>query len=131
MKTMIYSKQQNAFIEKVNNAIANAKEYNYTINDTTPLLQDFTNHKAWAKKYNNWWIDIQRPNLANTYKRLYKRYGYVDKKLFAKCVYNTLSYVSKYNGNDYSLCYIKREWNALQEHDKYLLCYELAKTFRK
>lgn len=131
MKTMTYSKQQLAFIKKVDNAIAQAKDYNYTINDTTSLFQDLVCKKAYAKKCNAWWTQVQRPYLAQSYKRMFKRYGYVDRKLWAKAIYNTLTMCEQYTGDNYSLRYIKREWLALSKVNQILLCYELAKTFRK
>lgn len=129
MKTFTPSNDQIKFIEKVNNAIAQAKQCNYTIQDTTPIYQEFTSKKV--TQLNKWYKEIQHPYLKKQFQRLYKQYGYVDKKLFAKIIFNTFTNLSYYKGCDRSMNWIVWEWGNLDTNNKIFLCYSLAKNFRK
>ena len=80
-----------------------------------------------------WFKDIQKPHLQKQYNRIHKKYGYVDKKLFAKVIFNTLEDIKKLSFFDCSQDYrfIKREYKYLDTIQKIALAYEISKTFRK
>lgn len=121
MKTMTYSKQQLDFIEKVNKAQAYMSDNNALVGDVFTAYSDLLAC--------DWWANIQRPYLQKTYNRLHKQYGYVDKKLFAKCIYNTLSYVEHLHDRD--MRFIAHEYSLTSTIEKIAVCYAISKTFRK
>lgn len=121
MKTMIYSAQQLDFIAKVNKAQAYMRDNNALVGDVFSAYNDLL--------VCDWWKNIQRPHLQKAYNNLHKRYGYVDKKLFAKCIYNTLSYIKHLRNND--MRFIAYEYSFTSNTEKYAIAYEISKTFRK
>ena len=126
MKTMTYSKQQLDFIEKVNKAQAYMSDNNALIGDVFTAYSDLLAC--------DWWTQTQRPYLQKTYNRLHKQYGYVDKKLFAKVIWNIL--VLKLCSCDehiktHHLQFIQHEWKYTSTLEKIAVCYAISKTFRK
>lgn len=124
-KKMIYSVSQKAFIEKVKDAENYLEENNAEINDY------FTAYYVLLDS--DWYENIQKPYLQKAYNRIHKKYGYVDKKLFTKVIFNTLENIKKLSFFDYSRGYafIKREYKKLDTIQKIALAYEISKTFRK
>lgn len=124
-RKMIYSVSQKAFIEKVKNAENYLEENNANINDYFTAYYDLLNC--------DWFKNIQKPHLQKQYNRIHKKYGYVDKKLFTKVIFNTLEDIKKLSFFDCSQDYrfIKREYKYLDTIQKIALAYEISKTFRK
>ena len=111
-RKMIYSVYQKAFIEKVKEAENYLEENNAEINDYFTAYYDLLNC--------DWYKNIQKPHLQKAYNRIHKKYGYVDKKLFAKVIFNTLEDIKKLGFFDYTQDYrfIKREYKYLDKIQK-------------
>lgn len=124
-RKMIYSVYQKAFIEKVKDAENYLEENNAEVYDYFMAYDSLLDC--------DWFKDIQKPYLQKSYNRIHKRYGYVDKKLFAKVIFNTLESIKKLSFFDYSRDYrfIKSEYKKLDTIQKIALAYEISKTFRK
>ena len=124
-RKMNYSINQKAFILKVKDAENYLEENNANINDYFTAYYDLLDSELYK--------DIQKPHLQKAYNKIHKRYGYVDKKLFAKVIFNTLENIKKLSFFDYSRDYafIKREYKYLDTIQKIALAYEISKTFRK
>ena len=124
-KKMIYSVYQRAFIEKVK------KAENYLVENNAEINDYFTAYYVLLDS--DWYKNIQKPHLQKAYNKIHKKYGYVDKKLFAKVIFNTLEDIKKLSFFDYTQDYrfIKREYKYLDTIQKIALAYEISKTFRK
>lgn len=121
-KKMIYSSTQTRFIKKVDEAS------NYLIENNANIGDYFSAYNDLLKC--DWFAKIQKPYLQKVFNRLYKQYGFVDKKLFAKAIYNTLenlNYLIHYR--EYR--FIANEYKQLENIQKIAVAFEISKTFRK
>ena len=121
-KKMIYSSNQIRFIKKVDEAS------NYLIENNANIGEYFSAYNDLLKC--DWFAKIQKPYLQKVFNRIYKLYGYVDKKLFAKVIYNTLENLN-YLIHDRENRFIASEYKQLENIQKIAVAFEISKTFRK
>lgn len=121
-KKMIYSSAQIRFIKKVDEAS------NYLIENNANIRDYFSAYNDLLKC--DWFAKIQKPYLQKVFNRLYKQYGYVDKKLFSKVIYNTIENL-QYLTHDRDKRFIASEYKQLENIQKIAVAFEISKTFRK
>lgn len=131
------------YLERLNTILEEKKEFNYYIEDVTPLYYDFKDR--YTTEFNYIYKKQLKPFLQAQFKKRVNKPNF-NKKLFSKILFNNLyeikqnkddkvPFYAKKGSKDYlyfaSHQYIRRELEKMDIDQIILLSYELTKHFKK
>lgn len=131
------------YLERLNTILEEKKEFNYYIEDVTPLYYDFNDKHT--TEFNYIYKKQLKPFLQAQFKKRVNKPNF-NKKLFSKILFNNLynirqnkddkiPFYAKKGTENYlyfaSHQYIRRELESLTIAQIILLSYELTKHFKK